>query len=150
VVWARRQGAGTLRAVPVLLKYALMQLPGLALAAGVLWLASEWGWLSRGAALALLGVWAAKDAAMYPLLRHAYGGAPSRHLGSERLVGQFGVAQEVLAPTGYVRVAGELWRAECTRPGVRIEPQGRVHVHAVRGLTLLVTPGEQTPPAGGC
>ncbi len=136
--------------VPVPLRYALLQLPGLLLAGGVLWLLCDWGWLSRSAALALLALWIAKDAAMYPLLRHAYDSTPSRLVGAERLIGQQGVAHEAIDPIGYVRVSGELWRAESSSPGVVIGARSRVRVHAVRGLTLLVSPDEETSSGSGC
>lgn len=136
--------------MPVPLKYGLLQLPGLAVVAGILWLLCDWGTLSRGAALAILALWVAKDAAMYPFLRRAYDPVPSGLVGAERLIGQWGVAQEVLAPTGYVRVNGELWRAECTSPAARVALRGRVRVCAVRDLTLLVCPADETPPGAGC
>jgi membrane protein implicated in regulation of membrane protease activity len=136
--------------VPVPLKYGLLQLPGLAVVACCLWLLCDWGTLSRVAAWIILALWVAKDAALYPFLRHAYDSLPSRLVGPERLIGQWGIAQEALAPTGYVRVSGELWRAECTTPGARVGAQDRVRVCAVQNLTLLVSTDEETPAGGGC
>jgi len=136
--------------MPVPLKYGLLQLPGLALAAaGLGWLCNA-GLLSSGAAWVLLVLWVAKDVALYPLLRSAYDSSPGSLVGVERLIGACGVVEEALAPTGYVRVGGELWRAECSDPGDRVPPRSRVCVRAVRGLTLVVCPAEETPPRAGC
>src|SRR5262245_64518084 len=93
-----------------LLRYTLLQIPGLALVALValaLWrFAGMPGW---GVALAV-GLWALKDAAFYPLVRSAYAGAEGS--ATARLVGQLGVARQMLAPRGYAALGGELWRAE--------------------------------------
>ena len=61
--------------------------------------------------------------------------------GPDALVGNFGIAQEALAPRGQILVHGELWLAES--PEV-IQPGEMVKVRAVRGLTLLV---ERVPAA---
>ncbi len=57
------------------------------------------------------------------------------------MLGAIGVADEELAPRGYVRVRGELWRAELLGRE-RLAPGSKVSVHGVRDLTLLVRPEE--------
>lgn len=59
--------------------------------------------------------------------------------GVAALIGEIGIAQQPLAPSGQILVHGELWQAESATP---IEPGTRVRVAGVRGLTLLV---EQVP-----
>ena len=86
------------------------------------------GWVAVGAALLALSgladlpVWivplgvaafVTKDMVMYRVVRHTL--EPPR----ARLVGARGRAVERLAPVGYVRVDGELWRAETSRRGDR-------------------------------
>ena len=99
----------------------------------------RWVGLPGWAAIALVAVWALKDAALYPFLRTAY--APHSGDVIERLVGLGGIAVEPLAPRGYVRVRGELWLAEPTAAGVQIRRGHPVTVDAVRGTTLLVRAG---------
>ena len=51
-----------------------------------------------------------------------------------------GAAAEVVEPCfpdGWVRVRGELWRARCEAGA---DVGSRVHVRAVEGLTLVVSP----------
>jgi membrane protein implicated in regulation of membrane protease activity len=123
---------------PVLAKYLLFQLPGMALA-GVALIALVRVWdLSPSAALLLFAVWVVKDFAMYPLLRSAYAGG--RHDAGEALVGALGTAREQLDPAGYVRIGAELWRAEVSREHAPVESGAAVRVRAVRNLTLHVEP----------
>ena len=55
--------------------------------------------------------------------------------GVEQLVGATGEVSERLAPSGQVRVLGELWKA---RSSSELPPGSRVRVIAVHGLTLEV------------
>ena len=61
--------------------------------------------------------------------------------GARRMVGATGVVTHVLAPTGQVRVHGEIWTAEVLgKDAAPIEVGTNVFVIAVRGLTLEVVP----------
>ena len=58
----------------------------------------------------MLVMWVIKDIALYPFLRSAYEVDDRQPI--ERLIGERGTTVEPLAPSGYVRVGGELWYAE--------------------------------------
>lgn len=118
-------------------KYALLQIPELALLVLALLLAGHWFDLPRWIFWGLLTLWVIKDVALFPLLRRAYE-AEGPH-DSSSTIGRTGVALERLDPSGYVRVRGELWRAEAT-DGSPVEKGEEVGVHGIRGLTLLVRP----------
>ena len=113
-----------------------MQIPGwLLLLVLVLFLRSRVE-LSTLAASVLLGLAVVKDLLLYPFLRRAHEG--DSRTGAERLVGARGVAATALTPQGYIRVRGELWRAE-SQPLTRPVPEGSiVRVTAGRNLTLTV------------
>ena len=49
-----------------------------------------------------------------------------------------GEAEERLAPSGYIKVHGELWQAEMIREGPPIEKGEFVRIQGIRGLVLLV------------
>ena len=115
----------------------LYQVPGWLLAVGAAVLLNRWIGLPAWAAVALVVAWTLKDAALYPFLRTAYEPDSGPVIG--RLVGQDGVAVEPLAPRGYVRVRGELWKAEPVARDVEIGQGHPVTVDAVRGTTLLVS-----------
>jgi len=130
--------AGERRGAALLVRYLLFQIPGCAVAAGVLLaLVRFWDLAPRTAAL-LFALWVAKELALYPLLRRAYAGAGRD--ASDALIGRSARACESLDPQGYVRIDGELWRAELAAGCAPVAPGARVRVEAVRGLTLRVTP----------
>ena len=56
------------------------------------------------------------------------------------MTGARGIAQETLAPSGYILVRGELWRAEVMGSAPPIDKGKKVQVTGIRGLTLLVQP----------
>ena len=118
------------------LKYIALQVPGWLLLLVLILLLRSRIEISAGLAVTLLGLAVLKDLLLYPLVRRAYEG-DSRN-GAERLVGAYGVVETPLAPKGYVRVRGELWRAE-SHPGTGPLPEGStVKITAGRGLTLTV------------
>lgn len=117
-------------------RYVLFQVPGWVLAVIAVVMLREWTDVSLWAAIALVAVWVVKDFLLFPFLRSAY--EQDTRVGAERLIGERGVAVERLDSVGYIRVHGELWRAEQLPPGEPIPEGARVTVHAARGFTLLV------------
>jgi membrane-bound serine protease (ClpP class) len=65
--------------------------------------------------------------------------------GVENLVGSTGEVTERLAPSGQIRVLGELWQA---RSSSELPPGSRVRVVAVHNLTLEVETAEGAPRGG--
>jgi membrane-bound serine protease (ClpP class) len=128
--------------MPDLLRYLCWQLPGWALGAAVaawlVWGVGIPGWLA-GIGLAALVL---KDLLLFPALRAVF-----RPPGRPQPVGARGESVERLAPAGYVRVHGELWRAKSLGPEV---PAGRpVVVREAHGLTLIVEEiGSDRTPRG--
>ncbi|NNL87257.1 MAG: NfeD family protein [Myxococcales bacterium] len=125
-------------------KYALFQLPGLALVAALAWWAHHsWGLALPWAIAAVVG-WAAKDAFLFPFVRHAYAISGGREATPEP--GTTVTAREDVSPNGYVRVGAELWRAEL-RPGAKPLRAGECGtIHSVRGLTVIIEPSEPSAP----
>jgi membrane-bound serine protease (ClpP class) len=122
-------------------KYLLLQIPGwviAAVAAAALW---KWGGLRPSLAIGLLALWVAKDLVLYPLLRSAYESDVAT--GAERLIGELGVARGDLAPSGYVLVRGELWRAEVVPEGDAVSAGTPVRVVAASRLKLVVEPSRE-------
>jgi len=118
-------------------RYLLWQVPGwLAVAAALAalhWLTGLPGWIVPAG----LAAFVAKDLAMYPVVRDTLKEP------RPRLVGARGHAVERLAPAGYVKVEGELWRAEAT--GGEIPADAEIVVREARGLTLRVEAAGPTP-----
>lgn len=120
---------------PVFAKYLAYQVPGWILLILALLLIRELYGLSRPVAAGVFVAWLVKDLLLFPLLRGAYETGPSA---IERLIGETGTAVEDLAPAGYIRVRGELWRAEAPDSDQPIAAGRPVTVTGVRGSVLLV------------
>jgi membrane protein implicated in regulation of membrane protease activity len=128
------------------IKYALIQLPSAAVVLLLLVLLRHWFQLPLWLLWTLFAAWVAKDVLLYPVVRQAYEPGGATPGGS--LIGARGTAAQRLAPEGYIRVRGELWRAE-VRTG-SVEAGAPVRIIGLHGLTLQVEPAdrEEGPPAG--
>ncbi|HEY7518037.1 MAG TPA: NfeD family protein [Methylomirabilota bacterium] len=96
----------------------------------LLWLREAFGLPTWVAAVAF-AVYVGKDLALYPAMRTLFR-APM----PTRPIGQRAEAVERLAPSGYVRVNGELWKARVPHGDVRAGEV--VVVRAADGFTLIV------------
>ena len=123
----------------ILVRYTLLQLPGLALLILILILVQQWVDLPVWIVWGSIVVWVAKDAILYPFVWRAYD--QDRPQGANTMVGVRGIAKDRLAPSGYVHIRGELWNAEVMEGNPPIEKGEDVRVRGVRGLTLIVEPG---------
>ncbi len=117
-------------------RYVLYQIPGWILAMFGAVLLHQVENFPMWACLGLVVGWAVKDALLYPFLRDAY--ETDSLTAIERLIGLNGVAVESLNPNGYIRVRGELWRAEPSPDTAVIGSGHVVRVDAVRGTILIV------------
>jgi membrane protein implicated in regulation of membrane protease activity len=120
---------------PLWRPYLLAQLPGWAAAALAVWVLYRFHVLPGWAAAGLAAVWVLKDLLLFPRMRRFYRSEPA----AGRIIGTPGVAVTDLAPTGFVRVHGELWQARADR---RVPSGGRVRVNGIDGLVLQVGPDE--------
>ncbi|MGH7830000.1 MAG: NfeD family protein [Candidatus Binatia bacterium] len=122
--------------MPTFVRYLLFQVPQWLILGLFLWLLMDKTWVPVWAASGFLALWFVKDLALYPIVRPAY--ERDAKTGSERLVGVKGVAHERLAPQGYVKIHGELWRAEAKPMDRPIARNSIVRVIGAQGLTLIV------------
>jgi membrane protein implicated in regulation of membrane protease activity len=123
----------------IITRYVLFQVPALVILIALLVLAKQWVDLPSWFIWGLIGLWIAKDIALFPLTWRAYDQDRERAVHS--LVGTRGIAEERLNPSGYIRVRGELWKAEVAGNVRPIEKGEEVRVQGIRGLTLLVGQG---------
>lgn len=120
----------------VIKRYALLQIPSFGVLILLLILLRHWvnlpEWFFWGAIL----VWLVKDVVLFPVVWRAYDWDASREWSA--LVGEEGIVEERLAPSGYIRVHGELWRAEVLGEDQSVERGERVEILGTRGLRLQV------------
>lgn len=132
----RHGEAGAKPTARVTLRYFLFQIPGWVLVAVLAFSLREPFGAAPWLAWAIVLAWIGKDVLLFPFIWHAY--VPDTPHAAHTLMGARGVVAERLAPAGYVRVGGELWRAELSDAGAPLEPGAVVRVSGMRGLTLLV------------
>ena len=123
----------------IIVRYVLLQLPALAVLIVLLVLVKRWIDLPSWFIWGLIGLWIAKDIALFPLTWRAY--EQDRAKAGSSMVGARGIAEERLNPSGYIRVGAELWQAEVVGDAPSIERGEGVRVQGIRGLTLLVSHG---------
>jgi membrane protein implicated in regulation of membrane protease activity len=128
----------------VLLKYILLQLPLIVLLPLFLFFIRQWVAIPVWIIWGLVALVVIKDIIMFPRVWRSY---DQSHPGKGIfIVGRQGTATERLAPTGYIQVRSELWRAEVIEGGGPIEKGERVRVTAIEGLTLLVQREDEHTP----
>lgn len=130
----------------VLLRYALLQVPGAMLTAGALAVLRMWLGMPLWLAWTAMALWIAKDAALFPFVWRSY--LPGAGGGAGKMIGLEGEALERIAPSGRVRIHGELWGARLAEGAPPVERGEAVEVRGISGLTLLVERAANTPSRG--
>jgi len=130
----------------VIMRYILFQIPSLTLFILILILIRQWVNLHAWYFWGFIALWFAKDVILFPFVWRAYDRDRFRELQS--LVGIEGIVEERLAPFGYVRVHGELWKAEVMEKETRVEKGEKVLVRDAHGLTLIVQPMQRESTMG--
>lgn len=120
----------------ILLRYALLQLPSQALVVLALVVVRRWLDLPPWFFWTCIACWVLKDVILFPFVWRAYDW--DRAGRTDGMIGLRGTAVDQLAPAGYIRVRGELWRAEAVGDDRPIQAGEPVTVRGSRGLTLLV------------
>lgn len=118
------------------MRYLLFQIMGWILLALFLYLLVHRSAVPLWAAVGFFILWMVKDLALFPLVRSGY--ERDAKTGAERLIGRQGVVQQPLAPEGYIKIDGELWRARARGMDQTIVEGSPVRVRGARGLTLIV------------
>lgn len=130
----------------VLAKYWALQLAGWIGVFVAAWFAVELFDWPKKVAWIIVGVWAAKDVLLYPLVWRAYEHRDS-HASAYPREGSEGVVLQRLDPEGAVRVAGERWKA-VAGSDVPIGEGESVRVAGRDGMTLIVESVESVELSG--
>ncbi len=120
----------------VYIRYGLLCLPGTAAFILVLVIIQHWVPIPFWLWTTLIILWLLKEVILFPFVWRSYDNAPADD--SRTMVGRWGVTRDRLAPTGYVLINGELWKAEKMTNEAPIEKNQRVKVRHIDGLKLIV------------
>jgi membrane protein implicated in regulation of membrane protease activity len=126
------------RRLALIIRYALLQLPEAVCVVIGLILIDHWWPVPAWLFWSIISLWLVKDIALFPLLWRAYDWNHSDM--ASNLLGQQGAVVRRLDPAGYIRIRGELWRAEISSNARPIEKGSAVRVVDAEGLTLHVQP----------
>lgn len=131
----------------VLLKYWAIQAAGWVVVLSAAWIAAEFFEWPRKVVWIVFGIWAVKDALLYPLVWRSYSqrAGQSSPYPSE---GAEGIVLRRLGPDGLVRVNGERWKAVVEGGGPVGEGE-RVRVVARDGMKLTVVALTSPGRSGG-
>ena len=122
----------------IVIKYCLLQAPGLIVFAAALWAARQWLKVPDDLLGTLLIIWVAKDIILFPFLWRYYDTKQIPDL--YEMVGRRGTALGDLTPEGYVRINGERWKAVNPNTDEFVAAGDAVYVKAIDGLRLTVGP----------
>ena len=122
----------------IVLRYARYQIPDIAILALILFVLHQWVDLSLWLYIGFISLWMVKYVLVFTFVWRAYD--KPRPGDVKSLIGTEGIAEERLDPSGYIRVHGELWRAEGIGKTIPIEKGQTVLIERACGLTLLVKP----------
>ena len=122
----------------IYLRYILLNIPEFVAMLLILVVIQYWVVIPVWLLWSIIGFWIVKDAILFPFIWRAYDW--DRAGKSRSMIGERGVAKEKLIPAGYVKIRGELWRAEKIGAGPPIEEGQPVRVKKMEGLTLFVVP----------
>ena len=121
----------------VLLRYLAVQAPSWVLWGVGLYVIRELMGFPAWIIWALISIWITKDFLILPYVWRSYEiQLEQRH----PLTGAEGVVEKPLIPEGYIRVRGELWRAELAEEKGPVGKGEKVQVQRAEGLTLIVRP----------
>jgi membrane-bound serine protease (ClpP class) len=120
----------------VILKYGLLHLVELALVVVVLVVARHFINIPIWLIITIVALWIFKDIVLFRKVWRAY--AIDDNHPMRRLIGLEATVIDGLGPTGYVRVQGELWKAESKDPRNPARRGERTRVVDIKGMTLVV------------
>ena len=120
----------------VYIRYGLLTIPGTVILILVLIVVRNWVEIPFWLQVTLICLWIAKEVILFPFIWRAYDHTRSEV--SRSMIGERGLTRQKLAPAGYIRVQGELWKAEKMPGEPPIEKDKWVRVIEIEGLKLFV------------
>ncbi len=123
---------------PIYLRYILLNIPEFVAMILILVVIQYWVVIPVWLLCSIIGFWIVKDVVLFPFIWRAYDW--DRAGRSRSMIGERGIAKDTLAPSGYIQIRGELWKAEIRGEGLPIEAGQPVRVEKMEGLTLFVVP----------
>ena len=120
----------------LIFRYSLFQIPSLVVITLVVFLIDQWYELSFLIKISAIFGWIVKDIILFPFVKRAY--SIKERDKSKMLLNEKGIAVETINPKGYVRINGELWKAELSNINDPIFKNDPIEITEICGLKLKV------------
>ena len=120
----------------IILRYIYFQIPALVVLVIVLLFIKKTIYVPTWAIIVIFVSWIVKDIIMFPKVWRSYDTKKSGH--EERLIGVKGVVVDELNPEGFVKIKGELWRAEIEGTNTSVKKGEEIKVIRVENMKLIV------------
>lgn len=125
-----------MRDTKVIIKYTVLHVAEFAVVVLAFILARNYLAVPTWLMITVLAAWILKDLALFPKVWRAYAVDDNRPV--KELIGREATVIAGLDPVGYVRVRGELWRAEIKDPRFPTKRGDRTKIVDIKGMTLIV------------
>jgi membrane-bound ClpP family serine protease len=119
-----------------LIKYILLQIPVLCLLIISLIIINRIKEIPLWASAIIIILWIIKDIALFPKVWRAYDSKNTDH--RKRIIGKKGIAIDDLDPSGYIKIMGELWKAEVIDNRLPVRKGETVKVNEISSMKLIV------------
>ncbi len=123
----------------IVLRYSLFQLPAIIALILILIMLRMLLNIPMWSVWVSIIIWIVKDIILFPFVWRSYDKWNTGPTGS--LIGLSGQVIERIAPSGYVKVNGEIWRAELESYSSPVNIGETVEIVSSQGHTLIVKPG---------
>jgi membrane protein implicated in regulation of membrane protease activity len=118
------------------IRYTILQIPGLVLLVFGITVINRFVSIPLWLFFIIIAAWLLKDILLFPKVWRAYDPVSIAQI--ERLLGKNAVVVDRLNPAGYVRIRGELWKAEVNGHGAEVNTGKTVKVSSFKGMKLIV------------
>ncbi|MEJ2544821.1 MAG: NfeD family protein [Calditrichaceae bacterium] len=120
----------------IIIRYSLFQVPTLIIVIFTVFTIDHWYELDNTVKIIIILSWIMKDIIIFPFVWKSY--IRKDHDKSLDILKHVGIAVDNINPKGYVRINGEIWKAESVEPHESIIKGQSVEVVEINGLRLKV------------
>lgn len=120
----------------VFIKYTLLQIPAIILITIIMLVIHKFNPYPHIIKVIILSVWIIKDIIMFPFVWQSYDSHPENTHHS--MINKEGITKDRLAPSGYIYVGKELWKATIPPEHPPVEKNKAVIIQEIDGLRLTV------------
>ncbi len=120
----------------IILKYTILQIPGLGLITLILYILSFFISIAQYVHIIILSIWIVKDIVMFPFVWRSFDSSSSDI--TRVMIGKTGTAKQDVHSEGYVIIGSEQWKAVPDATSATINKHDNIQVTDINGLTVTI------------